>query len=434
MKKQFWLLIAVLVLLAGCNFPGLTAVSPATPLPADSEPQGAVLTPLPSTTATPPEAPEPTLTTSDPVCVLPGELRDLEAVNFGEYPRAILAYLNRGAAPEALDEALADAGVGNVPLAVVAADLTGNGVRDIVVSIFNPRSEAIVPPGKALIYVCTSGQFTLAYNEDSGRGFGVPHIWYVQDLDADGAAEVVLSQATCGAHTCFDDLEVLGWDGEAFTSRLDGETLDLPYPDVRVEDTDGDGVYELAVVAGGIGSVGAGPQRDITRRWSLDPAKGRWISQEDTLGVSNFRIHILHDAETAARAGAFEQALALYQRVVTDNSLDEWADPDTERANLAAYARFKQVVVYSLIGQEDFAEITLEELQTAYPEDSPQNAYVLLAETFYAGWDSGGLQSGCAAAAAYAGEHAEAVLAPLGPGAFGYANPEILPADICPPL
>jgi tetratricopeptide (TPR) repeat protein len=434
MKKQIWWLIGSLVLLAGCNFPGLTPVTPATSIPADSEPQVAVPTPLPATTATLPAAPGPTITTSDPVCVPPGELRALEAVGFGEYPQAILAYLNRGATPEALDKALADAGVGNVPLAVVAADLTGDGVRDIVVSIFNPRSEAIVPPGKAMIYVCTSGQFTLAYNEDSGRGFGVPHIWYVQDLDADGAAEVVLSQATCGAHTCFDDLEVLGWDGGTFTNRLEGETLDLPYPDVRVEDPDGDGIYELAVVAGGFGSVGAGPQREITRRWSLDQANGRWIAQADTQGASNFRIHILHDAEAAARAGAYEQALALYQRVVTDPTLDEWADPETERANLAAYARFKQVVVYTILGQADFAGIALDELQAAYPEDSRQDAYVLLAEAFYTGWESGSVEAGCAAAAAYAGEHTEAVLAPLGPGAFGYGNPELIPADMCPPL
>jgi hypothetical protein len=366
--------------------------------------------------------------------VLPGDVGGLQAPTFGDYPRGILEYLNQGASPDALDEALTEAGVANVPLAVVPADLTGDGVQDVVVSIFNPRSEAIVPPGKALIYICEAGRYSLAYNEDSVRGFGSPHIWYVQDLDGDGAAEVVLSQATCGAHTCFDDLQVLGWDGQAFANRLEGETLDLPYPDVRVADPDGDGVYDLAVLAGGIASAGAGPQREVTRNWTLDPASGRWVPGPDTLGTSNFRIHILHDAETAVREGDLEGALALYQRVVTDPTLDEWVDVENERANLSAYARFKLIVVYMLKDQTEFAGIVLNELQAAYPEGSQQHAYVRLAEAFWDGWESGGIPAGCAAAAAYAEEHAEAVLAPLGPAAFGYANLEVSPADICPPF
>jgi hypothetical protein len=356
----------------------------------------------------------------------------LEAAAFGDYPQVILGYLNRGASGEGLDAALADAGVGNVPLAVVPEDLTGDGFDDLVVSIFNPRSEAVIPPGMALIYVCEGGQYNLAYGENSQPGFSAPHIWYVQDLDADGAAEVVLSQATCGAHTCFDDVEVLSWDGSAFSNRLGGETLDLPYPDVRVEDADGDGVFDLSVLAGGIASVGAGPQRDVTRQWTFDRESSGWIAREDILGPAKFRIHILHDAETAMREGNLVEALGLFERVITDPTLEEWMDPETERANLAAYARFKQVVVYTLESQVDFAEIIMRELQAAYPAGSPQRKYVTLAEAFWAGWEVGGVAGGCEMAEEYAVEQAEAVLTPLGPLVFGYANPEINLDDICP--
>jgi hypothetical protein len=61
----------------------------------------------------------------------------------------------------------------------------------------------------------------------------------------------------------------------------------------------------------------------------------------ETLGPSNFRIRALHDADAASKKGDYETALALYERVINDETLDDWIEPDTERANLSAFAKYR---------------------------------------------------------------------------------------------
>ena len=356
----------------------------------------------------------------------------MAAVGFQELPGAIGAYLNRGASPEALDEALYQAGVASVPVSVRAGDVTGDGKTDMVVSIFDPTSGVPLPGGKLLIFVCARGAYELGFERDSAEGFGPPHLWYLQDLGADGSAELVISEAICGAHTCFDDVQVLSWEGGVVENRLEGSTLDLPSPDVRISDADGDGVYDLEVVSGGVGSVGAGPQREVSRVWRLAPEAGRWVMDREVMGSSGYRIHALHDAEDAARGGDYERALVLYQQVVSDSTLADWTDPAVEQAYLGAYARYKMMAIYLLEGQADFADTVYAAMQADYPQGSDQRAYVEMAEAFRDGFAGGGEAGGCAAAAVYAAGHSQAVLDPLGPARFGYANREFTAEDVCP--
>lgn len=384
----------------------------------------ATATELPTRTSTP--------VIETPWCIpLEAEV-ELAEVAFAEYSQAILAFLNDGGMPEALDDQLYQAGVANQPVAVDFADMTGDGRFDIVVSIYDPVSESVPPEGILLIYICRNGSYQIAYLEVSSDGWGTPGIDYLQDLNGNGQAELVTSSAVCGAHTCFEEVQVLAWNGNEFENHLDGETSDLPFPDVRVIDSEGDGVFDLELTGSGFGSVGAGPSRGVTRIWVFDVESGFWLKDVEIPELTNYRIHFLHDAETAARNEDYRQALMLYGRIIQDMSLEDWADPLEEQATLSAYALYKTGLIHYYRGNERVGNSTFDQLRSAYPPDSPQNAYIEMADAFQEAYEQGDFGDGCDAAREFAEENAELILVPLGPVQFGYASPELTPHDVCP--
>lgn len=446
-------LFTVILLASACNMPGPgeisltpteitspTLASPSTDLPTPSAPPETDTpapptevqeTGTPTSEATPTAQPSPT--PGGEPCLSAEAQTELQAGDFTSYPQSVLAFLNSGGTLEALDEGLYAAGVANQPLSAAAADFTGDGSRDVAVSIYDPDSTAMPPGGSLLIYTCESGEYRLAYEENSEEGWGAPGIRYLQDLNGDEAAELVAARPSCGANTCFEEVNILAWDGAAFENRLQGTTADLPYPDVRLEDSEGDGIYELVVLGSGFGSVGAGPQRTLIRVWVFDPQTEVWFPAGETLGESNYRIHVLHDAETSALVEAYDEALLLYGRVVQDTTLEDWMEPETERANLGSYALFKTALVYLIQGNQEFAGSTFEQQAEAYPTGATGHAYVELVEAFqeaYAVEES--VVQGCAAAREFAAGRVEEILDPLGSIAFGYANRDFIPADICP--
>lgn len=405
-----------------CGFPPASAPQP--PVSTATRPAQTSIPPQPASSPTP-RAPA-------PLCVHPQEAAGLDAGSFADYPEGVLAFLNAGGRAEELDARLYAAGIANQPLSVGNADMTGNGRYDIVVSIFDPDSSNQPPGGILLIYVCESGQYRLAHRQASLRGSGAPGIRYLQDLNGDGDAELLASSPTCGAHTCFEDVQVLSWNGVAFENILAGTTADIPFPDVRISDPQNDGIYRIEVSGSGFGSLGAGPARDLTRIWSWDDSEEAWREAAEIQEPSNYRIHVLHDADAAARRGDYREALLLYGRVIQDAGLEDWVDPEAEQANLVAYALYKTAIIHTLQGNEDFAKSTLEQLRASYPGVSAQYSYVEMAAAFQKAYRETGLEGGCAAAREYAATHADEVLAPLGPQNFGYGNPEFAPEDVCP--
>lgn len=359
-------------------------------------------------------------------CVAPGDPAPPLDLTFESAPLDLLGYLNAGATTQDLIQALDAAVIGNRPDPLLVGDMTGDGLNELAVSIFNPLSSRMPPEGMLLIYRCLDGGYELALRRPSEGG---PHLWFMADMNGDRGVELVVGDAVCGAHTCFEDVSILSWDGEGFVDRMAGETGELPYPTVELRDPEGDGLLELAVTGTGSGSVGAGPQRSVTWVFAYNPESGLWEKAEEIPGEALFRIHALYDADRAAREGEIRQAIALYERVIGDAALQDWQDPQAERDSLAAYARYRLVVLYSLEGAEAFARAAFDELEQAFPAGNPRRAYVELARAFLDAYSEGGQAAGCEAARAYAREHAPAVLGPI--SNFGYTNREYTEEDIC---
>jgi hypothetical protein len=417
------LLIITLVSLSACRGPIITPTPGREPT---ISPLSATITISPTATLTP--SPQ----VDAPLCLPQRPGISLETGPFGRYPHRILTFLNAGGDPQELDQGLYLAGVANLPVPVAVADMTGDDRQDIVVSIFDPESQQIVPAGVLLIYRCENGAYILEHAQASMDGWSAAGIRYLEDLNGDGRAELVVSSAMCGASTCFEEIQILSWTGEGFENHLEGDTTDLAFPEISLDDADGDGLFMVEVRGSGPGSVGAGPTRSVTRIWMYDDEIGRWMPTEEVMEPSSYRIHVLHDAEDATARGDYVQALMLYGRVIQDPTLEDWVDPDLERDNLAAYAMFKTAIVHLLRRNESFARASFDQLRSTYPVDSLQGAFTELADVFQSAYDQEGLEAGCLAAQEFAAENAEDILRHLGPEQFGYANPEVESSDVCP--
>jgi hypothetical protein len=183
---------------------------------------------------------------------------------------------------------------------------------------------------------------------------------------------------------------VLTWHQNTMMNVMLGESDDLPYPSIRVVGPGGDGRYGLAVTGTAIGSAGAGPYRGLTRTWVWDPTGLSLVPGPDLALPSTFRIHVLNDADQADLTGDYTTALELYARVVNDDSLQDWVDPAGERANLSAYAMFRQVLTQLQLADSTAAQAAYLALRDVYPPASPGGAYGLLGQAFWTAYQASG--------------------------------------------
>jgi len=376
-------------------------------------------TPTPTPTWAPPASPN---------CIQPSSHGDLVVTSYENTPHEILVYLNEGATPEELAVELMQKEINIDQRPVVVDDLTGDGLFEVIVTILNPQSP---PQGALLIYTCQGDRYALTHIESTGVFVRAPLVIFIGDINADGLNELITSSSSCGAHTCFEDVLILSWTGSYFESRLEGDTSDLPYPNVQLTDYDRDGVYDFEATGTAIGSVGAGPQRDLIKVWKYDESTGYWILDSETFGPSNFRIHIVHDADEAMRRGEYQIAFLLYQQVISDNKLLDWMSPDYERMNLSAYAYFKQVVATAFLGDIEQATDIFADMTVIY-QGQDLYSYAEMALAFLEGFAAGGAQEGCLTAQRFAAQHSSTILVPLGSSVYGYFNTDYEPEDICP--
>lgn len=411
--------IAILVL-AACT-PGPLA----TPIQTPSE------TPVSPTNTAPAPSPIPTLHPVGPCPVPEGTPSPLDLSTTGDVESNLLAYLNAGGSVTDLGRHLESVGLLSTSgLGPVQLDLTGDGLDDLALTVVDRASQGPFPAGTFFLFACSGGRYESTYTSPSSPEGGVPVIHAAQDLTGDGLADLLIGRPVCGAHTCFETAQVLVWSGSTLENRFTGDSSDLPNPLFEVLGPISSGSYQIAITGTGIGSVGAGPYRRITRTWSVDPLTQTFTISAEVQQPSNYRIHMLQDADRAARQGNYPSALDLYYRVVTDESLDDWVDPMSERANLAAYATFRHLVTHLQMGDSGDAQVIYGILQNGYPPGAVGHPYAEMATAFWTEYQRHeNVATACAAAQAFAAAHASDVIDPL---YFGYANQTYNASDICP--
>ncbi len=433
-SRGLTLVISAGLILSGCNLP--LSTPEVTPSMGVGQTDATDVPATPSIAASPTSAPSPTASpeaTSQPIAcpVPPGSPAAPSLQTPAAYVQDVLAFLNGGGSPHDLQTDIQSAGLSpQVGMPLSQQDFNGDGMDDVAVTLLAPNEVSIVAPGDLYVFVCIGQAYALAYTSPSVPDGGAPEIIDARDLNSDGAADLLLAREACGAHTCFSRIEVLIWRQNTLLDVLQGASDDLPYPSIRVVGPGSDGRFNIAVTGTGIGSAGAGPYRGVTRTWAWNAAGDALVPGPDLALPSTYRIHVLNDADQADIDGSYATALQLYDQVIHDDSLQDWVDPVSERANLSAYAMFREVVTQLQLGDTAAAQSAYQALRNAYPPASLGGAYGLLGQAFWTAYrSSDNVGLACAQAQAFAQANETAILQPL---YFGYANPEYTAADICP--
>jgi hypothetical protein len=343
-----------------------------------------------------------------------------------DYVPTIQRFLSTGGDMAALEHLLSSWGaLPEWPDQVIAEDLTGDGIQEIVVALQYAGDQA--PPPGDLLVLSADGHALLFQEGYDPHGASI-RLLQVIDADQDAKADIAYTSITCGAHTCFESLNILAWSGARLSSLMGGR-LDMPYPTYSV--TPG----RIHAQSGLIGSVGADPQRGYSEVWELQGSVFTVTQQIWQPPV--YRYHALLDADRALFAGDHVAAVSGYERVIDDKALQEWgavsgsADPATERAYLAAFARWRLALTYLQAGDLGSAQAQHNRLLVDFPGGSTGHDVAFLAEVFWAAYlPDADIVAGCNAMV----EAAKA--APSVHGFFnetyGYANPRWEAVDVCP--
>ncbi len=446
MQPKDMLILCTLVILTtlACSF--LAPSAPSTPTPrettAPSTAKPPTTTPTAAATATPTAmpTPSPTPTPAGAVCPPPGSPELIEPANFPDYPATIRQFLSAGGSMERLREQLTEwnalpAGSGldgeeSVPQ-VVSVDLTGDEVSEVVVAVINPNAQVVTPPpGDLFVFGCEEGTYTRLYRHGiEDEEFGPTMLIHtIADMTEDGLTNLAYIVRSCGAHTCFETLQILGWDGDQFVRLMGGE-LTMPYPAYTV--TPG----QIKARSGGIGSAGAEPQRPYTETWIWTGSL--FTVTEMVYAPPTYRYHALLDGERALLEEDYETALASYETVIESETLEEWGEtfgvmtPEEERATLSAFARWRMVVTQLLMGSVNDAQVAYNQLQTRHPPDTPGHDVAVMGETFWNTYlEHNSLTAGCEVIVAEVDED-DTILQFFNQN-YGYANPWWEPQDLCP--
>jgi hypothetical protein len=378
-----------------------TRVADATASPPTSTPLLATPTSLPTPTANP--CPDPR--DLEP----PQRHQDLDA-----YMSALREYLGAGGDPVRVQLQEQEE--------LQQGDLTGNGVPESVFILIDAEAQQIPPKAHFAIYTCGSGDITVLYHYDPGDWGGLELIG-VTDLTEDGIADLIFSEVSCGAHTCWHTPQVWSWQGRDFENRM-GEDYAFPYPWYTLENG------TLVVVSHGMGSVGAGPQRTVTT--TLAWAGAVITVTERTEAPPTYRYHAFVDGDRALTRGDFEAAEAAYRRVIEDASLELWggfSSPEDEYDWLVALGRWRLITLHVHLGDPAEAEAHYGILQGENAPGTTAFSVVGLAERF---WRAYQRNENLGNACEYVVGGTEAPLAADFLATFGYANPIYEARHLCP--
>ena len=332
-------------------------------------------------------------------------------------------------------------------------DIDDDGKNEWLVTIyfFNPESMPWGAPGDFWVvgndgleyrFFTPDRYFDDRYDIQPEFFLSAPTVIGTTDMTGDGVNDVVLDRSTCGAHTCTYFYSILSHHYGALGNVINlpepsnGETIMMTYADVQpMTDATGDGLHDFLIHGGAVGSVGSGIQRTRTEVWAWN---GEAIALADVrLDPTDFRYHLLWEANDEFDQGNLDRASVLYQQVIGDRSLrDEGSfnDDQVVYADSRQFAAFR-LTLMALIEEEDVETSEWSQwLHTEYSTSHLTSAVDVLLDTA----QSNSLEASCSAVTSYL-EQFEVrdgdwvTESPTGAlRDMGYANPSLTAKDVCP--
>ncbi len=357
--------------------------------------------------------------------------------NFSQYPEKIGLYLSAGAAPTLLEATLRNWGaLGDGAVVQADTDLTGNGVPDVIVTLYDPAYyRADQPsPGQMLIFGCFQKAYKLLYATPYSPTTIIPVLHRVGSMGIDPRADVAYTQETCTDITstppgnCTQVMQIISYNAAigGFVP-LNDVPMDATNALVAISDLDRDGIFEVEIMYNVSDDPAAGPPRRTADIWDWNGIN--YVMALKVAEPAVYRFHVLNDADAAFDTGDWKSAVRLYDKVHDDDKLLSWTVPN-ETPVLQAYAIYKKILALLSERASSAANNALGALQTENPTGSPGEVYVTLAQTFMDSLNqTKDRKKACAAVLTVASGHPEA-LATL--NSFGTANRSYTLNDLCP--
>ncbi len=399
-----------------------TATPTATPCPEEDYLPPTVAPAAVAGTPTPPPAPTvpPTatpVTTSGVAC---------PAV-FSDYPGVIAMILNTPALGIEGLRTYFEECAASVEDGISVRDVTADGVDELLITYANPAAPESSPVGELLIFAQNGATFVPNFRAYAG---GKVAVLEASDINQDGKPDLVYTDSSCSASSCFDLVNVRSWDGAGWADWTDG-TIVMAYPEVAVSEATEQGQgLELTLEGGVYGSTNAGPQRSRTERWA-SIAGAPYTLLERTYAESECLYFAVLDANEAFAAlpvtdlDVLEQ---LYTRAATDPSLETCWNRPNEDAELRSFALFRLALVAAYQGVPEISGDLIASISTIYPESPFVQAGQVWLDAFAQSRD---VAAACQVVSAFAAANPPVY---QGISSYGYANPFFGPNDICPPL
>ncbi len=496
MTKTWGFLFLLLLILAACTAPTNQSSLPGTSTALPSTPsqtiQSFTRTPRPSRTPAPPPSLTPTFDIASVVtrtpapsetCPAPANvpLPDLSIdpndafMSFSLREDKVLDYLNHGGDPNRLIVELgqvlkrAEFFIDNE----VIRDLTGDGVPEILV----------IPLSDLYIFGCRDSQYQLLMSKTSeyvAINYYQLQLIEIRDMNLNGVPEIVIGDFGCGGMSegqCLD-VYIYEWDGGQFASLIPegvGYELGLSIygsgdewlPGAKLQDIDHNGTLELTL-SGGIPSAWYDDYFSHAP-WRIQSDTYHWNGQhfvplKTEFSPPEYRYQAVQDGDRAMLRHEYDKALSFYQEAIFNDKLLGWSPAHKERSralhgftwdfdesykgtptpmippddpyeypNLAAYARYRIMLLHILGRHMPEAQIVYETLQEKFPAGKNGHEFTLIAQAF---WDeyqlSKSLERACTQARSVAEKHKD-VLKLLGSD-YHNSMQDIMyePKDVCP--
>jgi hypothetical protein len=292
------------------------------------------------------------------------------------------------------------------PHIILHRDLTNDGVPEIVVS-----------RGQFFIFGCRNGQYQALLAVDQNGHSMSRQIVAITDLNRNGIPELLIT-FDMGTHGEVS-YGLIEWNNGKFNDlmipdySIDGGEYDgfliLYGGSINFQDVDHDGLKEIVINSGSW----LGAPDIICDTAPLRKSKGyyKWNGQSFVFyklifEPPQYRFQAVEDADHDVLDREYDQALALYQRVIFDNRLEWWTNarkdyiyscndysnppsttppsPDpNEYQYQAAYARFRIMVLHLMHGYQSDAQVVYQTLLKKFPDGTPGSVYADMAQAFW---------------------------------------------------
>jgi hypothetical protein len=315
------------------------------------------------------------------------------------------------------------------------------------------------------IFGCNEGKYETLLKHPPDNYYSPDSIVEIKDANRDGIPEITLLTGYLTQRGHY--YQVYEWDGSRFRNLLVSDRPEYPESGaiyvmasgtVTYQDLDGDGVQELIANRGipiwEIYSSGL-PWRNERQYFKWDGTHFAFYTSE--LDPPQYRFQAIQDGDKAALVGNYDKALDLYQQAIFSDQLEWWSperrenmqvlyassfasdptptppapDPN-EYYHLAAYARYRIMLLHVLRGYLPEAQVVYDTLQEKFPAGNVGHAYAEMATAFWTEYQSSqNFRQACAKAIAYARANSE-MLIPLGSDYHGWQSRWYKPEDVCP--